>query len=67
MKELGQPLVTYSTILSSFHSKFPSSAYKNATALKRRLNALVKKKVELAANMELFVTETLHMMVSLDS
>ena len=65
MKELGQPLVTYTMILDAFQSEFPMSGYKNVTTLKRRLNALVRKKVELAANMEIFVTETIHMMVGL--
>lgn len=65
MKELGQPLVTYTMILDAFQSEFPMSGYKNVTTLKRRLNALVRKKVELAANMEIFVTETIHMMVRL--
>lgn len=63
MKELGQPLVTYSMILDAFQSEFPTSGYKTVTTLKRRLNVLIRKKVELAANMEIFVTETIHMMV----
>lgn len=65
MKELGQPQVTYSMILDAFQSEFPTSGYKNATTLKRRLNTLVRKKAELATNVEMFVTETIHMMVRL--
>ena len=63
MKELGQPLVTYSMILDAFQREFPSSGYKNAVTLKRRLNTLVRKKVEVAANVDVFVSETIHMMV----
>jgi hypothetical protein len=63
MKELGQPLVTYAMILDAFQNAFPSSGYKNVVTLKRRLNTLIRKRVEVAANVEIFVTETIHMMV----
>ena len=66
MKELGQPLVTYTMILDAFQREFPSSGYKNAVTLKRRLNTLVRKKVEVAANVDVFVSETIHMMVRND-
>lgn len=63
MRELGQPPVTYSMVRDAFHSEFPMSKYKPLGALKRRLNVLIKKKVELAANLQIFVTETIHDMV----
>ena len=53
-------------ILDAFQREFPSSGYKNAVTLKRRLNTLVRKKVEVAANVDVFVSETIHMMVRND-
>lgn len=67
MKKLEQPLVTYSMIQDAFHSEFPSSGYKSLTAIKRRLNTLIRKRAELAGNMEMFVSDIIHMMVRLRS
>lgn len=63
MKEIGQPPVTYTLIQEAFFREFPTSKYKSVSAVKRRLNALFKKKVELSANLHICVTETIHEMV----
>ena len=64
VKELGQPLVTFTMIQEALLSQLPTTKYKTAGAVKRRLNILLRKKVELSNNLSVCVMETIQEMVS---
>ena len=64
MKELGRPLVTFTMIQEALLSQLPTTKYKTVVAVKRRINILLRKKVELSNNLSVCVFETIQEMVS---